>query len=87
MSFTIKALRSTMGKTSYYSATVRASTLTAIARPASEMDDWAGKSISERMQRDLNTTRVSKEIVPYLLGSQDRFFGSIIVLVLSLIHI
>ena len=81
MSFTVKALRATMGNTSYYSATVRASTLTAIARPASEMDDWAGKSISERMQRDLNTTRVSKEIVPYLLGSQDRFFGSIIVLV------
>ena len=81
MSYTVKALKATMGNTNYYSATVRASTLTAIARPASEMDDWAGKSISERMQRDLNTTRVSKEIVPYLLGSQDRFFGSIIVLV------
>ena len=70
-----------MGSTDYYQALVPVRTLTAIARPAREMDEWAAQGIEERLQRDLNGKRIREEIVPYLTRSKDRFFGSLIVLV------
>jgi len=37
--------------------------------------------IEERMQRELDMKRVMQEIAPYIARSEDRFFGSVIVLV------
>lgn len=55
--------------------------LTNSVRPARETDAWASASIDERIQREVNRSRVMSTIVPYLAQHPDRFFGSFIVLV------
>jgi DNA sulfur modification protein DndB len=50
-------------------------------RAASSLEEWQGMSIEERMQRDPDLKRIKGEIAPYIAGSQDRFFGALIVLV------
>jgi DNA sulfur modification protein DndB len=70
-----------MGSTTYYETTMSARELTHSVRPARETDAWASASIDERIQRDVNKTRVMQTIVPYLAQHPDRFFGSFIVLV------
>lgn len=70
-----------MGSTKYYETTMRAQELTNSVRPARETDDWASASIDERIQREVNMTRIRQTIVPYLAQHPDRFFGSFIVLV------
>lgn len=76
----IPAIKSRMGNTDYYQSVLSAKDLVSLVRPAQEVDSWS-EEIEERMQRDLNSLRVSKEIVPYLLGNEDRFFGAFVVLV------
>lgn len=70
-----------MGSTTYYEITMTARELTNSVRPARETDSWASASIDERIQREVNRTRVMSTIVPYLAQHPDRFFGSFIVLV------
>jgi DNA sulfur modification protein DndB len=70
-----------MGSTTYYEITMTARELTNSVRPARETDAWASASIDERIQREVNRTRVMSTIVPYLAQHPDRFFGSFIVLV------
>ncbi|MFJ6443881.1 DNA sulfur modification protein DndB [Streptomyces sp. NPDC091649] len=74
------AIRAKMGSTPYYVTTMKVSNLVQVARPASEKEDWATTGLTERLQRELNDTRVRTEIAPYLANSADRFFGAIIVL-------
>lgn len=81
MAITRPALRGTMGSTTYYEITMTARELTNSVRPARETDGWASASIDERIQREVNRTRVMSTIVPYLAQHPDRFFGSFIVLV------
>lgn len=81
MAITRPALRGTMGSTTYYEITMTARELTNSVRPARETDSWASASIDERIQRDVNRSRVMSTIVPYLAQHPDRFFGSFIVLV------
>lgn len=81
MAITVPALHGKMGTIEFYETKMRAKELTAIARPASEMDTWAGLGIEERLQRELNDKRVREDIVPYLAQFADRFFGSLLVLV------
>ena len=81
MAITRPALRGTMGSTTYYEITMTARELTNGVRPARETDAWASASIDERIQRDVNRSRVMSTIVPYLAQHPDRFFGSFIVLV------
>lgn len=70
-----------MGSTTYYETTMTARELTNSVRPARETDAWASASIDERIQREVNRSRVMSTIVPYLAQHPDRFFGSFIVLV------
>jgi len=77
----IPAVKGQMGSTQYYSATMKASELSRIVRAAQERDDWANLGIEERMQRELDGKRIRREIIPYLVNSEDRFFASLIVLV------
>lgn len=70
-----------MGSTTYYEITMTARELTNSVRPARETDSWASASIDERIQRDVNRSRIMSTIVPYLAQHPDRFFGSFIVLV------
>ncbi|MEW2284781.1 DNA sulfur modification protein DndB [Streptomyces sp. NPDC047841] len=74
------AIRAKMGSTPYYVTTMKVSDLVQIARPASEQEEWATTGLTERLQRELNDTRVRTEIAPYLANSPDRFFGAIILL-------
>src|SRR5436309_1902474 len=81
MAVVVPAIRGKMGSTTYYETTMSARELARTARAASEGDEWADATIEERIQRELNEKRVRNEIVPYLLKSQDRFFGSLIVMI------
>ncbi|MGP3967399.1 DGQHR domain-containing protein [Streptomyces sp. 6N223] len=74
------AIRAKMGSTPYYVTTMKASDLVQVARPASEQEEWATSGLTERLQRELNDTRVRTEIAPYLANSPDRFFGAVILL-------
>ena len=70
-----------MGSTDYYQALMPARELVTGIRPASELDEWASMGIEERMQRELNWKRIRSDIAPYVANAEDRFFGSLIVLV------
>lgn len=80
-SFTFPAIRARMGSNDYFQATVSARDLAALAIPVSELKEWRQWSISERFQRELAMRRIHEELIPYLVRSPDRFFGSLIVLV------
>lgn len=77
----IPCLRGKMGSTDFYCAKMTARELVNSARPASEIDEWAGMSIEERMQREVHLKRIREEIIPYLTKSADRLFGAVILLV------
>ena len=74
------AIVGTMGSTRFYETTMTAHELAASVRAARETDEWASASIDERIQRDVNVSRVKNTIVPYLAQHPDRFFGSFIIL-------
>jgi DNA sulfur modification protein DndB len=78
--YTIPAIRGVMGSTTFYQAVMRADELAATVRPAMDFPEFKDALVSEKMQRDLSEQRVEAQIVPYLVKSKDRFFGSIIVL-------
>lgn len=81
MALLVPCIKGRIGSTDYYQATMPARELVTGARPASELDEWASMGIEERMQRELDMKRVLQEIAPYIARSEDRFFGSVIVLV------
>ncbi len=81
MALLIPAIKGRIGNTEYFETTMRVRDLVQAVRRPSELDDWANFSIEERMQRELDDKRVREQIVPYLSRNEDRFFGSIIVLV------
>jgi len=81
MATTVPALRGKMGSVTFYETKMRAREVTAIARPASEQEEWAGLGVNERLQRELNDKRVRDEIIPHLTKFADRFFGSLLILV------
>lgn len=79
---TLASTRAKMGSTTYYLAKMKASLLSGMVQTARDAyPDWDSLTIEERIQRELNKKRVLQEIVPYLNEHEDRFFGSIIVLV------
>lgn len=81
MAMTVPALQGKMGNVTFYETKMRAREVIAIARPASEREEWAGLGVNERLQRELNEKRVRDEIIPYLTKLPDRFFGSLLILV------
>ncbi|MER9632691.1 DNA sulfur modification protein DndB [Mesorhizobium sp. M0228] len=81
MALLIPAIKGKIGNTEYYETTMRVRDLIQAVRRASELDEWANFSIEERMQRELDDKRVREQIVPYLTRNEDRFFGSLIVLI------
>jgi DNA sulfur modification protein DndB len=70
-----------MGTTTYFLASMTAGELVTRVRTAEEvLTDWDNLSIEDRIQRNINKKRLQEEIVPYLAGHPDRFFGSVIIL-------
>ena len=70
-----------MGNRTYFVGKMRARDICQQVGIAAELEDWKQLTIEELYQRDLNRRRVEREIAPYLVNTDDRFFGSIIVLV------
>jgi DNA sulfur modification protein DndB len=81
MATLVPAIKAKLGNTEYFESTMKVADLVHAVRPPKEMDAWANLGIEERMQRDPDLKRVKSQLVPYLVRNQDRFFGSIIVLV------
>lgn len=81
MTYTVPAIAGRMGSTKYYQAVMQADELAATVKAAMDFKEFDSFMASERMQRKLSEERVETQIVPYLTMSEDRFFGSIIVLV------
>lgn len=81
MATIIPALKGTLGNTTFYQTTMKVSDLVRTVRPPNDLEEWAGFSIEERLQRDPDLKRIKNELAPYIANSPDRFFGSIIVLV------
>lgn len=77
----IPAIRADMGNRTYFVGKMRARDICQQVGIAAELEDWEQLTIEELYQRDLNRRRVEREIAPYLVNTDDRFFGSIIVLV------
>lgn len=71
--------RGKIGSTTYYLGMMRAGDLIRSVGFARELPGWEGLSIEERIQRELDDTRVRNEIVPYWQNDPDRFFGALIV--------
>ena len=46
---------------------------------AENLPDYATLPPAEQVQREINSNRVKKQIVPYILTNDDRFFGGLIV--------
>lgn len=70
-----------MGDTVYYQTTMKADTVITIIGLASEMNPWKDMTIDERMQREINGTRVAAKFVPYIIKDPDWFFGSLIIVI------
>lgn len=81
MATTIPALKGKLGNTTFYETTMKVADLILAVRPPKDLEEWNGFTIEERMQRDPDMKRIKAELAPYIAQHEDRFFGSIIVLV------
>ena len=78
MSSVIAALRGKLGSTDYYLFCMKAQELVSNVRFI-QPKEWKNMSVEEKYQREIKTARVLRDIVPYLVKNDDRFFGSVIV--------
>ena len=83
MATVLPAMQGTMGSTKYWLVTMPAKELTERLTIPKNIDGWDDLSIEERYQREIDYTRVRKQIAPYLMTDDDRFFGAFIVSVLN----
>ena len=83
MATVLPAMQGTMGSTRYWLVTMPAKELTERLTIPRHIDGWEGLSVEERYQRDIDYNRVRKQIAPYLVTDEDRFFGAFIVTVLN----
>ena len=82
MASVLPAMRGKFGSTDYYIVTMPAKELTERLVIPREMEGWTDLSLEERYQRDINYNRVRRQIAPYLVQDDDRFFGAFIVTML-----
>ena len=79
MSTTVAAMKARLGDTDYYVLTMKAKDLADKVQTPKETNEWEDMSVEERYQREINYTRVRKQIAPYLASNDTRFFGAVIV--------
>lgn len=82
MASVLPAMRGKFGSTEYYIVTMPAKELTERLVIPREIEGWDDLSLEERYQRDINYNRVRRQIAPYLVQDDDRFFGAFIVTML-----
>lgn len=79
MATIVPAMKARLGDTDYFILSMKAQELADKVKIPREMKGWEDMSVEERYQRDLNYTRVRKQIAPYFANDNSRFFGAIIV--------
>ena len=79
----IPALKGKFGETEYYLTTMRVGEFVRSVRLPKEMPGWDSITLEERYQRDINITRVRKDIAPYFAMDEYRFSGSLVLVVLG----
>ena len=81
MVIVIPAIKGKIGNTTYYEATMKVKEFVRTVTPPKEMDEWADFGIEERLQREPDIKRIETQLAPYIANNEDRFFGSVIVLI------
>lgn len=80
MATSFPALRGRMGDTEFYATVLTFGEVAKMVDFVEEVDDWDSHTDPEaRSQRRLNTARVERELVPYLLNTPDRFYSALTV--------
>lgn len=79
MATTILCQKAKMGSTTYYIGTMKAGALVRSVGFVTDLPEWNEMTVDERIQREIDETRIKQEIVPYLQQDKDRFFGSLII--------
>ena len=83
MSSVVPAMRGKFGSTEFYIVTMPAKELTERLVVPQDIEGWGDLSMEERYQREINYTRVKRQIAPYLMDDDDRFFGAFVVSILN----
>ena len=83
MASVLPAMKAKFGTTDYYIVTMPAKELTERLIVPRDIEGWSDMSLEERYQREINYNRVKRQIAPYLVEDNDRFFGAFIVSMLN----
>ena len=83
MASVLPAMRGKFGTTDYYIVTMPAKELTERLVVPQDIEGWGDLTLEERYQREINYNRVKRQIAPYLVDDDDRFFGAFIVSMLN----
>ncbi len=76
----LPAIRAKVGQTEFFSTVLTFGEAAHLIQYVEDIDVWTPETPSElKLQRKLNTTRVEKEMVPYLTGADDRFYSALTV--------
>ena len=73
------ALQGEMGSRTYWVTVWPWGFVRTMIEFAQDLPDYTSLPPAERVQREINSSRVQKQIVPYILNNDDRFFGALIV--------
>jgi DNA sulfur modification protein DndB len=74
------ALRGIFGDSEYFSAILTFGEAARLIEFVEDVDDWLPETDARtKSQRRINQARVERELVPYLTGEPDRFFGAVVV--------
>ena len=80
----LPAVRARIGQTVFFSSVLTFGEAARLIQYVEDIDVWTPETPSElKLQRKLNTTRVEKEMVPYLIGAEDHFYSALTVEVRS----
>ena len=79
MTTALPAIKGKFGSHEFYIVTMRAKELAERLIIPKDLEGWEDMTLEERFQRDVNYSRVRKQIAPYLANDEDRFFGAFIV--------
>lgn len=83
MASTIPALRGRFGVFEYWISTMHVGELVQRVTIPKDLPHWDSLTLDERYQRDINLTRVKKEIAPYFANEPDRFSSALVLAVLN----
>ena len=80
MATTLPALRGRMGDSDFFATMLTFGEVARMVEFVEDVDDWDAETApEEKTQRRLNVQRVEREMVPYLVGTDDHFYSAITV--------